>query len=184
MIYFITSNINKFLEAKAIIPELEQLSLDLPEVQELDPKLIIEEKLKEAFKSHSGEFIVEDTSLYLDCLNGFPGPLIKWMLKSISAEGIFNLVNLHKNNGASAKTIVGYSDGKNIFFFEGEIKGKIVAPKGNSGFGWDTIFMPSGFKTFAEMSKEEKNKISMRKQAFNQLKEFLDSKNNSNKTTE
>ena len=59
-------------------------------------------------------------------------------------------------------------------FFEGSIKGKIVFPRGKNGFGWDRIFQPSGHnKTFAEMTKEEKFKISMRTVAVNKLKNFL-----------
>jgi len=50
----------------------------------------------------------------------------------------------------------------------------IVEPKGENGFGWDKIFQPEGFeKTFAEMSMEEKNEISMRKKAFQKLKRYL-----------
>jgi len=44
----------------------------LPELQEIDARKIIEAKLIEARKYHDGEFIVEDTSLYLNCLNGLP----------------------------------------------------------------------------------------------------------------
>ncbi len=71
-IYFITGNKNKFEEAKSVIPELQQLDIDLPEIQEIDAKTIIKAKLAEAFRYKQSEFIVEDTSLYLDCLNGLP----------------------------------------------------------------------------------------------------------------
>jgi XTP/dITP diphosphohydrolase len=70
--------------------------------------------------------------------------------------------------------MIGYTDGDQIVFFEGEIKGKIVSPRGTGGFGWDQIFQPEGYdKTFGEMSLEEKNKISMRKQALTKLKAYL-----------
>jgi non-canonical purine NTP pyrophosphatase (RdgB/HAM1 family) len=117
--------------------------------------------------------IVEDTSLYIEDLKSLPGPLIKWFLKTLGEEGIFNL--LKDNYKAEAKTIIGYAKNKDdIYFFEGSIKGSIVSPRGSNGFGWDKIFQPDGYdKTFAEMTKEEKSEISMRSIATLKLKEFL-----------
>jgi inosine/xanthosine triphosphate pyrophosphatase family protein len=66
MLYFITGNAGKFTEIAAIVPGLHQLKLDLDEIQSLDPKVVIEHKLKQAAAQHDGEFIVEDTSLSLD----------------------------------------------------------------------------------------------------------------------
>lgn len=174
-LYFITGNQEKLKEVKAMVPEVEGIDLDLPEIQELDPMKIITGKLKEATKEREGEFFVEDTSLYFECLNGLPGPLIKWFLQSLGTRGIYELVSKYDNHKAVAKNVIGYSDGKDIHFFVGEIKGKIVKPRGKTNFGWDSIFRPDGFeKTFAEMSQEEKNKISHRKLALTKLKEFLE----------
>ena len=175
MLYFITGNKNKFAEVKAILPEVKQLDIDLPEIQDIDPHKIIKAKLQAAFDHAQGEFIVEDTSLYLDCLNGLPGPLIKWFLQTIGNDGLSNLAEKLGNNKAIAKTIIGYAKNpEKVHFFEGVIKGKIVKPQGETTFGWDPIFLPDGYeKTFAQMDKEEKNKISMRRQALNKLKEFL-----------
>lgn len=77
-IHFITSSANKFKEIQTLVPNLERVEIDLPEIQEIDAQKIIEAKLDAAFEHHAGPFIVEDTSLYLDCMNGLPGPLIKW----------------------------------------------------------------------------------------------------------
>ena len=175
MIYFITGNKNKFEEVKIILPEVEQLDIDLPEIQEIDAKEIIKEKLLEALKHKKGEFIVEDTSLYLDSLHGLPGPLIKWFLQTIGNEGLANLADKLGNDKAVAKTIIGYAKSQgDIHFFEGVINGKIVSPRGKTNFGWDPIFLPDSHKkTFAEMSREEKNKISMRRNALNKLKKFM-----------
>ncbi len=175
MIYFVTVNKNKFKEIKSVLPEIEQLDIDLPEIQELDPKEIISNKLLEAFNHAQGEFIVEDTSLYFDCLNGLPGPLIKWFLQSISNNGLAEIAEKLGNNKAEAKTMIGYAKSRDeIHFFEGAIKGRIVRPTGETNFGWDPIFVPDGYgKSFAEMGREEKNKISMRRQAINKLAEFL-----------
>jgi non-canonical purine NTP pyrophosphatase (RdgB/HAM1 family) len=179
VIYFITGNKGKFMEVSSIIPNVKQLNIDLSEIQNDDPKEIVRVKILEAFKHKKGGFIVEDTSLYLDCLNGLPGPFIKWFLKKIGNRGLFNLTKKLGNNRAEAKTIIGYAKNpKSIYYFEGSIKGKIISPKGNSNFGWDSIFQPDGFsKSFAELTKEEKNKISMRRRALNKLDKFVKSKN-------
>jgi non-canonical purine NTP pyrophosphatase (RdgB/HAM1 family) len=174
-LYFITGNKNKFLEVKKMLPEVEQLEMDLDELQEFDAHKVIQAKMKEAFKHHSGAFIIEDTSLYLDGLNGLPGPLIKWFMQKLKVEGIYDVVNKVGNFGAEAKTIVGYAKNPDeIHFFEGSIRGVIVSPSGPTSFGWDPIFKPEGSgKTFQEMSKEEKNVMSMRRIAIEKLKEFL-----------
>lgn len=173
--YFITGNAGKFREASQFIPSLEQLDIDLTEPQSLDPREVIEFKLQEARKHHDGEFIVEDTSLYLSGLNGFPGPLIKWMLKSVGQEGIFNLCRDIHNMHAQVKTVIGYSDEQGaIQYFEGDVSGVIVLPAGDGGFGWDQIFKPYGFEeTFAEMGDDYKKEFSMRALAFKKLQKYL-----------
>lgn len=174
-LYFITGNLNKFNEAKSIIPEVEQIDFDLPEIQEIDAKKIIEEKLNEAIKNNSGTFFCEDTSLYINCLKGLPGPLIKWFMKALGNEGIYDLTSKYEDKSAYAKTIVGYVENGKITFFEGQVAGKIVEPKTETGFGWDPIFQPEGYdQTFAEMGLEEKNKISMRRKALIKLKDYLE----------
>jgi inosine triphosphate pyrophosphatase len=175
MIYFLTGSKKKFNEAKEILPDLEQLDIDLPEIQHIDPKAVIEAKLLEALKHQSGLLIVEDTSLYLDCLNGLPGPLIKWFMKTIGNDGIFKIAESFGDFKAAAKTVIGFAQDKdNLTYFEGMVEGEIVVPRGETDFGWDPIFLPAGHKkTFAEMGFAEKNSLSMRKQAFEKLKEFI-----------
>ncbi len=176
-LYFITGNKNKFQEAQKIIPNIKQLNIDLPEIQEINPRKIIEAKLKEALKNYKGEFIVEDTSLYFDCLNNLPGPLIKWFLKSIGNQGLFEITEKFQNNKARAETMIGYCNNEEeIHYFSGILEGEICFPQKKS-FGWDPIFKPKKLnKSFAEMNLEEKNKISMRAQAFLKLKNFLNKK--------
>ena len=174
-LYFITGNDNKFLEVQQIIPYVKQLKIDLDEIQELDAKKIIEHKLLEAKKQHPGSFIVEDTSLYLECLKGLPGPLIKWFLQTIGNEGLYNLTIKLKNDKAEARTLIGYYSRGKIKYFQGLVKGKITSP-GRTNFGWDAIFIPDGYdRIFGEMDSDEKNEISMRGQAVRKLKEYLKS---------
>jgi len=174
-LYFVTGNKTKFQEVQSMLPEIEQLDIDLPEIQEIDAKEIIKYKLQEALNHVEGSFLVEDTSLYMDCLQGLPGPLVKWFLKTIDNRGMAELAEKLGNNKAQAKTIIGYAKSKEEpHFFEGVIQGTIAPPVGEYQFGWDPIFKPEGYeKTFAQMGSEEKSNISMRRLAVQQLQEFL-----------
>ena len=175
-LYFITGNKNKFEEIKSVLPDIEHLGMELPEIQEIDPKKIIETKLKEALNHKTGEFIVEDTGLYLDCLKGLPGPLVKWFLKTAGLDGLAQIAEKLKNRHAEAKTIIGYAKNhEEIYFFEGAVTGQIVSPRGESNFGWDPIFQPDGHnQTFAEMDDKKRQSLKMRRIAALKLKEFLE----------
>ena len=174
-ICFLTGNINKYNEAKEIISDLEMLELDLFEIQEIDAKHVIEEKLKIAMTKGYKNIIVDDTSLSFDSMNGFPGPLIKWLGMSVGIEAIPEMLRKLGNTKAEAITFIGYADEEgNISYFEGRLRGEIVSFRGENGFGWDPIFLPENSnKTLAEMTLEEKNEISTRRTALNKFKEFL-----------
>jgi non-canonical purine NTP pyrophosphatase (RdgB/HAM1 family) len=175
-LYFITGNEGKFKDSKKFFPDIQQLDIDLPEIQEIDSEKIIKKKIKGAFGHIEGEFIVEDASLSFDCLKALPGPLIKWFEKVLGNEGLVEIVEKFGNKSAEAKITLGYARSKDeIHYFDGSIKGKIVSPRGENGFGWDPIFEPEGYsKTLAEMTREEKNSMSMRKIAMEKLKRFLE----------
>lgn len=155
--------------------ELKQLDIDLVELQDIDPEIVVKAKLQEAHEKQHGAFIIEDTSLTFEGLNGLPGPLIKWFMKSLGNDGLANLATKLNSPKAIAYTIIGYSDENNkTAFFRGEMYGTIVQPRGNMGFGWDPIFVPEGYdKTLAEMTSEEKNAISTRRLAAERLHEYL-----------
>ncbi len=175
MLYFVTGNRHKFAEAQAVMPDLEQLDVDLTEVQHLDPKVVIGAKLAEAAKTHNGEFIVEDTSLALRAMGGFPGTFVKWMIDAVDLQRMYELTNGVGEPEALARTMIGYrpAEGQPVFF-EGITRGVIVPPKG-SGFGFDPIFQPEGYdQTFGQMTAEQKLRLSMRTEAFMQLRDHLD----------
>ncbi len=176
MLCFVTSNQEKFTEIKSIIPEIKQLDIDLPEFQDIDPRKIIKAKLLEALKYVNAELIVEDTSLCLECLNGLPGPFIKWFEKSLGNDGVAKITEKLGNNKAVAIVVIGYAKSPDeIYFFEGKIDGRVVSPRGENGFGWDAIFMPDGYDiTFGEMDRKEKSKFSMRTIASAKLRDFIE----------
>ena len=171
---FVTTNINKFREARKILPfEIKQSRLDIPEIQSMDVKEIVEDKARKAYRKLKKPVIVEDTALYMKSWNNFPGPLIAWAIKTMGIRGICRFVG--KDRSARAEACVGYYDGKRMKTFSGVVKGKISKkPRGRKRFDWDRIFIPEGEKrTFAEMDLSEKNRISHRMKAFRKLKAFI-----------
>ncbi len=136
-------------------------------------------KTKEAYEKIKKNVIVEDWWLCINWLNGLPGPYIKDFYNALGNEGIYKMIENFKDKSCIALCIIGYlTDGLNWpILFKGELKGKIVKPRGNNGFGWDWIFEPDGYnKTLGEMSEEEKNKIWQRTKAIQQMKNYFSNK--------
>ena len=177
-INFVTSNINKLREIEAILGiKLNQIDIDIDEIQDVDVEKVVKHKAELAFEKIKEPVLVEDTGLYIIAWEGFPGALIKWVLKSMGLEKFCRALN-DFDRSAFAKTCFAYFDGKKVLVFDGVVRGMIAEkPQGDTNFGWDPVFIPQGkSKTFAQMSSEEKNKISMRKKAVEKLKKFLEKK--------
>lgn len=176
-LYFITGNAGKFADAASLIPELKQLDIDLPEIQSVDSKEVIQHKLDVASKSHDGNFIVADASIRLSALGGLPGPLIRWFYQTLGNDGIYDLVRRYDNDQVFFVCELGLLYDGEINFFESTLEGKIVEPKGTNGFAWDPIFKPvNAEKTFGEMTRDEKSEYNTLIDALKKLQMFLEEK--------
>jgi len=175
----VTGNKYKANELREILPSVDIIDIDLPEIQAIECEDVIAAKLHEAGKRiPNRSIVVEDTALHLDCMNGLPGALIKWFLGSLGCDGIFDLCEKSQNYSAEAVTVLGYLPKKanTPLFFSGSLSGRIVSPRGDQGFGWDSIFVPSGYdKTLAEMDSVQLWKVKMRSKAAMQLSAHLES---------
>ncbi|KAH0739067.1 hypothetical protein KY290_037772 [Solanum tuberosum] len=172
---FVTGNAKKLEEVRAILGQsipFQSLKLDLPELQG-EPEDISKEKARIAAKEVNGPVLVEDTCLCFNALKGLPGPYIKWFLQKIGHEGLNNLLMAYEDKTAYAMCIFSLALGPNTepMTFVGKTLGRIVPARGPNDFGWDPIFQPHGYdQTYAEMPKEEKNKISHRGKALELVK--------------
>lgn len=168
---FVTGNAMKVREVAAILGEVKHIDIDLPEIQELDPRKVVLAKAKAAVDQGYTPVLIEDTSMSLAALNGMPGPLIKWFLKALGAEGVYSLAAGRSDLRVEVSTIFGLALGpQTILYGEGTLRGLVVPPRG-TGFGWDSIFQPEGStKTFGEMNESEKQAMSMRTLALKDLK--------------
>lgn len=174
---FVTSNIGKLREAEAVLGcRLDHRDLDLPELQTLDLHEIVRDKARSAWQHLGKPVLVEDTSLELAGLGGFPGPLVKWLLSSVGAEGICKVAECFEDARATARCLICATDGDTEVFGEGVVEGSIApSPRGDGGFGWDSAFAPDdyGGRTYGQMSEDEKNLISHRYKAFVALRDAL-----------
>jgi XTP/dITP diphosphohydrolase len=178
MIFFATANINKFNEARRILSRLEiavgMLKLKGDEIQSDNLQEIAEKSVQTAYKKCRLPIIVEDAGLFIDTLNGFPGPYAAYIYKTIQNNGILKLMENKENRTATFKSIISYCDNQtplDPLSFYGESKGTITTQQrpeqGKNGFGFDPIFQPNNSpKTFAEMTLQEKNTHSHRADAL------------------
>ncbi len=177
MIYFITSNENKFKEAKEIFAEhgleIEQKRVPYPEIQADTLEEVVEEGLKSIVEEN---VFIEDAGLFVDALGGFPGVYSRYVEDVLGNEAVLKLLKDVKERGAVFKSVVGYK-GNGIEIFTGEVVGTISdSEKGTAGFGYDPIFAPKGFNnTFAE-DFNLKMRLSHRKQAMELLAKHLSGK--------
>lgn len=175
-IYFATGNAGKLRAVQAMLPiPVHQVVLDLPELQALDARAVIEAKARDAYRQLGKPVLVEDTALHVEAWGGLPGALITWFLQTVGNEGICRMMQGWENRAAVAVSAVGFSDGSAFHCFTGEIAGRIVEqPRGEHGFGWDPIFEPDGLgKTFAEITPEAKVAVSMRRLAVERFRAYL-----------
>jgi len=173
-----TTNRNKFLEAKTILAEyninLTQVEEGRVETQADDLEEIARFSAETAVHLVGVPLIVEDDGLFIQHLNGFPGPYSSYTLRKIGLDGILKLMEGAQDRGACFKSVVAFCSApqNRAIVFKGVATGTISLEKrGGGGFGYDPLFIPSegDGRTFAEMSPLEKGRLSHRGRA---LREF------------
>lgn len=181
-ILFITGNPGKFSEAKKILKHfgvnIVQSDSAVEEIRSDSIEEIASASARAAYAEIGKPLFVEDSGLFIRCLNGFPGAYSAWVFRKVGNEGILALA---KGMDAEFRSCIAYADGKEIKLFTGSVKGRIAGEiRGSGGFGYDPIFMPektpginhSGEKTFAE-APEMKDALSHRRRALEKFGAYL-----------
>ena len=187
VIFFATGNINKFNEARNILSHygisFGMLRMKGDEIQSDSLKEIAQTSAVKAFKLSRLPIFVEDAGLFIDALNGFPGPYAAYVYKAIHNNGILKLMENRVGRRAKFQSVIAYCDQPlcQPECFDGESKGEITLTErkqqGKSAFGFDPIFQPVGSsKSFAEMTIEEKNGFSHRAMAIRKFAEWYKTK--------
>lgn len=174
-ITFVTSNDNKVKEVERILGiKLRRENLDLPEIQAMNLKVIVEHKARGAYNILKKPLMVEDSGMYMDAWKGFPGPFIKWIHDTMGYD-IFPTLLPSDNRKVTWRVRYAYCNGKELYSCEGATVGTVAEKeRGTDGWGFDTLFIPKGeTQTFAEAGPEFKFKYSARDRALKKLKKYL-----------
>lgn len=150
---------------------------DINEPQKMkDMESFMKQKTLEAYKKYKRPIIVEHTMLSITHFNGLPNHITGEFCDKMNSYEICKQMEGVKLRDATARSIIGFCDGKKIKVFEGIVKGTIAkSPIGDKGFGWDDIFIQNGYDyTYAQMGENQKNEISMRKKALEKLTKYLE----------
>ncbi len=183
LILFATNNINKFNEARKVFNKYKiavgMLRVKSLEIQSDNLEDIAKTSAMEAFKKCKLPVIVEDAGLFVEALNGFPGPYAAYVYKTIGNRGLLKLMEHVENRRAKFQSVIAYCDVdlEVPLCFRGEVVGEIIKEqrktKNKYGFGFDPIFKPlNSSKTFAEMDVQEKNSYSHRAKALRKFAEY------------
>ncbi len=182
-----TKNAHKVEEFRRLLADqdVELLSLadfpGAPDVEENGTTFAENASLKAAAASSycDAAAFADDSGLEVEALDGRPG-VYSSRYAPTDPERIEKLLKeLDGVENRRARFVCAIAiafNGEVLEVFEGEVKGTItLAPRGKDGFGYDPVFLPDGYdKTFAELTGEEKNKISHRANAFAKALEFVE----------
>lgn len=178
-LYFATTNKNKLKEAEKILApiEIEQVDIEVPEPRSDDFSEIAEFKANYCLERLRSPLITEDAGISIDALKKFPGTFSAYVFGKIGIEGILSLMRGKKDRSAKFISVISYlKESSRPVSFIGELSGHISEEiKGTEGFGYDPIFIPTGYNlTMGELAPEEKNKISHRGLALQKFREWYE----------
>lgn len=183
---FATHNQHKLEEVKQMLPQNIQFKslteIDFhDEIEETGTTFKENAKLKAdtIFLKTNKNIFADDSGLVIEGLNGAPGVYSARYAGTGKSEDNIAMVlkemdGITNRNAYFIAVFCLILEGKE-YYFEGKVNGTIATEiLGEDGFGYDPIFIPEGYtKSFAQMSAEEKNSMSHRGRAVEQLHNFL-----------
>lgn len=179
-ISFVTTNKGKYAEIGKMIRdrghEAENIAVAYPEMQTDSLEMVIIQGLDWLMQHYKRPLIADDSGLFIDALGGFPGVYSAYAYKTIGLDGILKLLEGIEDRKARFECVLGFmTPDSEPMLFKGISEGTISkGKKGSSGFGFDPIFIPTGYDlTFAELPMDEKNKLSHRGRAFEKFFRYL-----------
>ncbi|MDD5162659.1 MAG: non-canonical purine NTP pyrophosphatase [Candidatus ainarchaeum sp.] len=178
---FATNNDFKFREIKAILEPLGisiwQKKIDLFEPDSNSPAEIALEKARHAFSKLKLPLITEDTGIFFEAYNNFPGTKPKRIFEQMGFQGLFEKLKGRQRHAHfhTAICLMDYNDNYKIFEakWHGQIAKEVILPEADR-MPYEKIFIPEGKQiALSQMGFEEKNLLSHRAEATRKLARFL-----------
>lgn len=179
-VWLVTENSGKLREARSVLSEYEievgQVLRPKIEIQSRDLEQIALFAARTIVEKVDRLIIVEDSGLFIDALNGFPGPYSSYVHETLGLEGILRLLDGVRSRNAYFQSSIVACLGKSVCrTFSARVQGVISRTRrGRYGFGYDPIFaLNTGSKTFGQMTASEKNRFSHRALALRKFAKWL-----------
>jgi len=214
MLRYVTTNSGKIREAREYLDGVEQLDYDYTEIQASELGPVAAHGAREAYRRAGGPVLVDDSGLFVDGFEGFPGPYTSYVEDTLGIEAVQRLAagELDAPQRAAFRCVLAYCDGDGfaatpdpvdredrsaaaaagadatdnadgdvaggtddglpVKLFYGSVRGRLVEPRGDDGFGYDPVFEHDG-RTLAEMDSAEKNAVSHRGRALAKFAEWF-----------
>ena len=177
-IYFATGNSGKVEHAQNILSGCDVKQLDIetmePSVDSIEEIALskVEQAVEKSSMDQDAFLIADDSGLFIEELNGFPGPQTAFFDRKVGKERILDLVEEGAEAEFRAAIALHVPDGENRVF-TGRADGEIVEPRGDGGFGYDPLFLPEGNDETWGEDPAYKDENSHREEALEKLKEYL-----------
>lgn len=187
IIYYATGNQGKFEQVKNYLEKnnpdilIKQFKAEIPEIQTLDQKKIALDKAQKAWDLLHKPLIIDDSAIYFEKYNRFPGTLTRYIFEGIGFNGILKLIET--GDKANFLLYLVYIDKPKSFkIFQGKSTGTLIKPKKFSGhkkLPYSCLFIPNGSKkTYAQLNgTKEGNKYLYRLKALQKFLKWFEKKN-------
>ena len=179
---YVTGNWAKIKAAKMILEpigiEVDNVKMETIEIQADDVEEVAKYSAKYASEKLKCNVLKNDSGLFIDALNGFPGPYTHYADDKLTEDGILKLMEGIENRRAYFKETLAYCEyGKEPITFSSITSGTIAKEKsGKYGWSWDYIFIPDGYdKTFGNYPDEQRL-LMWNQGGYLQLADYLNEK--------
>ncbi|MCR8643292.1 hypothetical protein NV379_11525 [Paenibacillus sp. N1-5-1-14] len=176
---YVTSNAAKFEIATTVLSEtsiqLNQSHLDIPEIQSMDVNEIARFSSIWARDKLGESVVVTDVGLYINALNGFPGPFVKYANNWLTAEQVIKLLEDKEDRTVYIKESLAYCPvDSEPQIFQREIKGSLATElTANKGSVMDRLVIPDNNPLLADIPSHEFMQFWVKHSAFHLLKKLI-----------
>ena len=183
-ITYITGNKAKIASARQVLEplgfEVDNIKMDTPEIQANDVIEVSKYSASYAANKLNVPVLKNDSGLFVNALNGFPGVYTHYVEDTITEDGLLKLMDGIEDRSAYFKESIAYCEpNKEPVVFVGITKGRIDTKKsGENGWSWDYVFIPDGEEKPLACFEDEKKWSFWSEDAYKELAAYLKERDN------